>query len=131
MVYQIKKSTWTPNFDLETAFKYAKFNSERDRALPFLFQKKDRITELYPDISKLIIHRKMLRQCGGDLHNSVKSRTNEKYSGEDIIYIPEVITRTEIGCSGMKLKARFATPLEDSVDKKPKENLIHKRNKSA
>ncbi|MBW0566039.1 hypothetical protein O181_105754, partial [Austropuccinia psidii MF-1] len=48
---------------VETAFESAKFNSDKDKALPWLFQQKDRLTALYPDMSEFMIHRKILRQC--------------------------------------------------------------------
>ncbi|MBW0570284.1 hypothetical protein O181_109999 [Austropuccinia psidii MF-1] len=71
-----------------------------------------------------MIHRKILRQCGGDLKHAVKSRTTEQSSAEDIINIlEEVTTRTKIGSSRVNLKARFNTPWKDSVDKTPKENF--------
>ncbi|MBW0592593.1 hypothetical protein O181_132308 [Austropuccinia psidii MF-1] len=74
-------------------------------------------------MSEFMIHRKILRQCGGDLENAVKNRTNEQSSAEDIINIlEEVTTRTKIGSSRVNLKARFNTPWKDSVDKNPKEN---------
>ncbi|MBW0574420.1 hypothetical protein O181_114135 [Austropuccinia psidii MF-1] len=61
----------------ETAFESAKFNSDKDKALPWFCQRKDRLTELYPDMSEFMIHRNILRQCGGDLEHSVKIRTTE------------------------------------------------------
>ncbi|MBW0569561.1 hypothetical protein O181_109276, partial [Austropuccinia psidii MF-1] len=67
-------------FKVETAFESAKFNADKDKALPWFCQQKDRLTALYPDMSEFMIHRKILRQCGGDLENAVKSRTTEKYS---------------------------------------------------
>ncbi|MBW0576058.1 hypothetical protein O181_115773, partial [Austropuccinia psidii MF-1] len=51
-------------FKVETASKSAKFNADKDKALPWLFQQKDRLTALYPDMSEFMIHRKILRQCG-------------------------------------------------------------------
>ncbi|MBW0486097.1 hypothetical protein O181_025812 [Austropuccinia psidii MF-1] len=70
-----------------------------------------------------MIHRKILRQCGGDLEHAVKSRTNEQSSAEDIINIlEEFTTRTRIGSSRVDLKTRFNTPWKDSVDKNFKEN---------
>ncbi|MBW0574483.1 hypothetical protein O181_114198 [Austropuccinia psidii MF-1] len=54
-------------FKVETAFESAKFNADKDKALPWFWQQKDRLTALYPDMSELMIHRKILRQCGGDL----------------------------------------------------------------
>ncbi|MBW0587175.1 hypothetical protein O181_126890, partial [Austropuccinia psidii MF-1] len=74
-------------------------------------------------MSEFMIHRKILRQCGGDLEHAVKSRTTEQSSAEDIINIlEEVTTRTKIGSSRVNLKTRFNTPWKDSVDKNPKEN---------
>ncbi|MBW0467532.1 hypothetical protein O181_007247 [Austropuccinia psidii MF-1] len=40
-------------------------------------------------MSEFIIHRNILRQCGGDLEDAVKSRTTEQASEEDIINILE------------------------------------------
>ncbi|MBW0515555.1 hypothetical protein O181_055270 [Austropuccinia psidii MF-1] len=75
-------------------------------------------------MSKFLIHRKILRQCGGDLEHAVKRRTTEQSSAEDIINILEdVTTRTKIGSSRVNLKTRFSTPWKDSVDKNTKENF--------
>ncbi|MBW0522533.1 hypothetical protein O181_062248 [Austropuccinia psidii MF-1] len=79
-----------------------------------------------------MIHRKILRQCGGDLEHAFKSRTTEKSSEEDIIDIlEEVTTRTRIGSIRVNLKTRFNTPWKDSVDKNPKENCNNIKYKSA
>ncbi|MBW0510724.1 hypothetical protein O181_050439 [Austropuccinia psidii MF-1] len=75
-------------------------------------------------MSEFIIHRKILRQCGGDLENAVKSMTTEQSSEEYIIKIfKEVTTRTRIGSSRVNLKTTLNTPWKDSVDKNPKENF--------
>ncbi|MBW0542609.1 hypothetical protein O181_082324 [Austropuccinia psidii MF-1] len=59
---------------------------------------------------EFIIHRKILRQCGGDLEHAVKSRTSEQASVEDIISILEEVTaRTRIGSSRVNLKTRQIT----------------------
>ncbi|MBW0517622.1 hypothetical protein O181_057337 [Austropuccinia psidii MF-1] len=94
--------------------------------------KKDRLTALYPYMSEFMIHRKIPRQCGGDLEHAVKSRTTEKSLAEDITNIfEEVTTRTKIGGSRVNLKARFNTPWKDSVDKTPKENSNNMNYKSS
>ncbi|MBW0489586.1 hypothetical protein O181_029301 [Austropuccinia psidii MF-1] len=119
-------------FEVETAFESAKFNADKDKALTWFCQQKDRLTALYPDMSEFIIHRNILRQCGGDLEHTFKSRTTEKSSAEDIINILEdVTTRTRIGSSRLNLKTRFNTPWNDSVDKNPKENSNNVKYKSA
>ncbi|MBW0505040.1 hypothetical protein O181_044755 [Austropuccinia psidii MF-1] len=72
---------WANNacrFKVETAFESAKFNADKDKALTWFCQQKNRLTALYPDMSEFMIHRKILRQCGGDLEHSVKSRTTEQ-----------------------------------------------------
>ncbi|MBW0519338.1 hypothetical protein O181_059053 [Austropuccinia psidii MF-1] len=81
---------------VETAFESAKFNADEEKALPWFCQQKDRLTALYPDMSEFMIHRKILKQCGGDLEHAVKRRTTEQSSAEDIINIlEEVTTRTK------------------------------------
>ncbi|MBW0551344.1 hypothetical protein O181_091059 [Austropuccinia psidii MF-1] len=117
---------------METAYKSSKFNADKDKALPWFCQQKDRLTELYPDMSEFIIHRRILRQCGGVLEHAVKSRTTEQSSAEDIINIlEEVTTRTIMGSSRVYLKTRFNTPWKDSVDKNPKENSNNVNYRSA
>ncbi|MBW0538715.1 hypothetical protein O181_078430 [Austropuccinia psidii MF-1] len=129
----IKKwSNYAWRFKVETAFVSSKFNSYKDRALTWFFQQKDRLTALYPDMSEFINHRRILRKCGGDLENAVKSRTTEQSSAEDIIHIlQEVTTRTRIGSSRVNLKTRFNKPWKDYVDKIPKENSNNIKHKSA
>ncbi|MBW0523769.1 hypothetical protein O181_063484 [Austropuccinia psidii MF-1] len=83
-------------------------------------------------MSEFMIHRKIVRQCGGDLEHAVKIRTTEQSSAEDIINIlEEVTTRTRIASSRVNLKTRFNTPWKDSVDKNPKENSNNIKYKSA
>ncbi|MBW0537156.1 hypothetical protein O181_076871 [Austropuccinia psidii MF-1] len=92
----------------------------------------NRLTALYPDMSEFMIHRKILRKCGGELEHAVKSRTTEQSSEEDIINVlEEVTTRTKIGSSRVNLKTRFNTPWRDSVDKNTKENSNNAKYKSA
>ncbi|MBW0540713.1 hypothetical protein O181_080428 [Austropuccinia psidii MF-1] len=119
-------------FNVETAFESAKVNSDKDKALPWFFQQKYRLTELYPDTSEFMIHSKTLRQCGGNLEHAVKSRTTEQSSAEDIINIlEEGTTRTKIFSSRVNLKTKFNTPWKDSVNKNPKENFNNLKYKSA
>ncbi|MBW0533091.1 hypothetical protein O181_072806 [Austropuccinia psidii MF-1] len=119
-------------FKVKTAFKSEKFNADKDKALAWFFQQKDRLTVLYPDMSEFMIHRKILRQYGGDLEHAVKSKTTENSSAEDIINIlEEVTTRTKICSSRVNLKTKFDTPWKDSVDKNPKENSNNLKYKSA
>ncbi|MBW0473439.1 hypothetical protein O181_013154 [Austropuccinia psidii MF-1] len=93
---------------------------------------KDVLTALYPDMSELMIHRIIPRQCGGVLENSVESRITEKSSAEEMINtLEEVTTRTRIFSSRVNLKTTFNTPWEDSVDKNLKENSDNIKYRSA
>ncbi|MBW0523888.1 hypothetical protein O181_063603 [Austropuccinia psidii MF-1] len=65
-------------FKVETGFESDKLNAEKKKSLPPFFQKTDRLTALNFDMSELIIHRKTLRQCGGDIEHSVKNSNNNK-----------------------------------------------------
>ncbi|MBW0494887.1 hypothetical protein O181_034602 [Austropuccinia psidii MF-1] len=79
-----------------------------------------------------MIHRKLLRQSGGELEHSVKGRMAEQSSAEDINNIlEEVTTRTRIVSSRVDLKKRFNTPWKDSVEENPKENSNNMKYKSA
>ncbi|MBW0473293.1 hypothetical protein O181_013008 [Austropuccinia psidii MF-1] len=83
-------------------------------------------------MSEFMIHRKIIRQCGGDLENSVKSRTAKQSSPEDIINIlEEVTTRTRTGSVRVNLKTRFNTPWKDYVEKNPKINSNNIKYKAA
>ncbi|MBW0546155.1 hypothetical protein O181_085870 [Austropuccinia psidii MF-1] len=119
-------------FKVERAFESAKFNGDKDKALPWFCQQKDRSTALYTDMSEFMIQRNILRQCGGDLEHAVKRRITKQSSAEDIINIlEEVTTRTKIGLSRVNLKARFNTPWKDSVKKNPKGYSNNMKYKSA
>ncbi|MBW0563465.1 hypothetical protein O181_103180 [Austropuccinia psidii MF-1] len=117
---------------VETVFESSKFNADKDKALPWVCQQKDRLTALYPEMSEFMIHRKILRKFGGALEHAVKRQTTEQSSEEEIINIlEEVTTRTRIGSSRVNLKTRLNTPWKDSVDKNPKENSNNVKYKSA
>ncbi|MBW0502809.1 hypothetical protein O181_042524 [Austropuccinia psidii MF-1] len=121
MVYEIKTSTWTPKLDLvktqiinkwandawrfkvEKAFESAKLNSDKDKALPWFCQQKDRLTALYPD----------------------------KRRSDIINILEELTTRTRIDSSRVNPKTRFNTPCKDSVDQNPKEYYNNMKYKSA
>ncbi|MBW0591425.1 hypothetical protein O181_131140 [Austropuccinia psidii MF-1] len=87
LINKLANDSW--RVKVETAFESARFHADKDKASPWFCQKKDRLTALYPDMSEFMIHRMILRQCGGDLDLSVKSRTSEQSSEEDIIKILE------------------------------------------
>ncbi|MBW0515044.1 hypothetical protein O181_054759 [Austropuccinia psidii MF-1] len=130
MINKWANDSW--RFKVDAAFESAKCNSHKDIALPKFLQQKYRLAAFYPAMSEFMIHRKILRQCGGGLEHAVRRRTTEQSSAEDINNIlEEVTTRAKIGSSRVNLKARFNTPWKDSVDKNPKENSNNMKYKSA
>ncbi|MBW0551062.1 hypothetical protein O181_090777 [Austropuccinia psidii MF-1] len=78
-------------------------------------------------MQEFMIHRTILRQCGGDLEHAVKSRTTEESSAKDIISIlEEVTTRTKDFSSKVNLKTKLNTPWKESAEKNHKENSNNK-----
>ncbi|MBW0493056.1 hypothetical protein O181_032771 [Austropuccinia psidii MF-1] len=83
-------------------------------------------------MSEFMIKTKILRQCGGELEHSVRSRNTQKSLAQDIINILEEVTsRTRICSSRMNLETRFNTPWKDSVYKTPKESFNNMKYKSS
>ncbi|MBW0543741.1 hypothetical protein O181_083456 [Austropuccinia psidii MF-1] len=66
------KDSWI--FKVENSFEEAIFNIERDRTMSWFIKQKDRLTALHPDVSETIIHKMILRRCGGDLEHAIRSR---------------------------------------------------------
>ncbi|MBW0572018.1 hypothetical protein O181_111733 [Austropuccinia psidii MF-1] len=61
MINKWANNSW--RVKVETAFESAKFNADKDKALPCFCKQKDTLTALYPEMSECMIHRKILRQC--------------------------------------------------------------------
>ncbi|MBW0559617.1 hypothetical protein O181_099332 [Austropuccinia psidii MF-1] len=83
---------------MENSFGEAIFNAERDRPMSWFPEKKDRLTCLHPDMSETMVHKRILRKCGGDLDNAIRRRSIEPCPKEDYINALEDITnRTTLG----------------------------------
>ncbi|MBW0463331.1 hypothetical protein O181_003046 [Austropuccinia psidii MF-1] len=111
---------------MENSFEESIFNIQMDRPMSWFLKQKDRLTSLHPDISETLIHKRILRRCGGDLENAIRRRCIEPFSTEDHINAKENIkTRTKIGINWYK------TPIDDKTSgepilnaNKPHENLL-------
>ncbi|MBW0540721.1 hypothetical protein O181_080436 [Austropuccinia psidii MF-1] len=79
-------------FKMENSFEEAIFNIERDRPMSWFLKQKDRLTALHPDMSEKMVHKRILRKCGGDLEHALRSRFIEPCSTEDYINAMEDIT---------------------------------------
>ncbi|MBW0548508.1 hypothetical protein O181_088223 [Austropuccinia psidii MF-1] len=83
---------------MENYFEEAIFNIERDRHMSWFLKQKDRLTALYPDMSETMVHKRILRKCGGDLEHTIRSRCIEPCSKKDYINaVEDITTRTKIG----------------------------------
>ncbi|MBW0520203.1 hypothetical protein O181_059918 [Austropuccinia psidii MF-1] len=90
------------------------FNIERDRPMSWFLKQKDRLTALNPDMSEKMLHKRILRKCGGDLENSIRSRCIEPCSTEEYINAMEdITTRTKIGRNWYK------PPIANKASRKP------------
>ncbi|MBW0500924.1 hypothetical protein O181_040639 [Austropuccinia psidii MF-1] len=85
-------------FKMEISFEEAIFNIERNRTMSWYLKQKDRLTALHPDMSEKMVHKRILRNCGGDLEHAIRRRCIEPCYTEDYINsIKDITTRTKIG----------------------------------
>ncbi|MBW0545277.1 hypothetical protein O181_084992 [Austropuccinia psidii MF-1] len=117
-----ENNSW--GFKMENSFENSIFSPEKDKPLTWFFKQKDRLSALHPDMSDTMINMKILRKCGGELENAIKSRCVEPCSTEDYINAMEdIITRTRIGKAWTKIpmesKIISKVPREDRKPEKP------------
>ncbi|MBW0593944.1 hypothetical protein O181_133659 [Austropuccinia psidii MF-1] len=82
--------------------------------MSWFLKQKDRLTALHPDMSEKMVHRRILRKCGGYLEHAIRSSCIEPCSTEYYISsIEDITTRTKIGRNWYK------TPIENKTSGKP------------
>ncbi|MBW0502120.1 hypothetical protein O181_041835 [Austropuccinia psidii MF-1] len=82
--------------------------------MSWFLKQKERLTALHPDMSEAMVHRRILRKCGGHLEHTIRSRFIEPFSTEDYINFKENITnRTKIGRNWYK------PPIDNNTSGKP------------
>ncbi|MBW0467879.1 hypothetical protein O181_007594 [Austropuccinia psidii MF-1] len=85
-------------FRMENDFEEAIFNVERDRPMSWFLKQKDILTGLHPDMSETMVHKRILRKCGGHLENAIISIFIEPFSTEDYKNsMEDITTRRKIG----------------------------------
>ncbi|MBW0562658.1 hypothetical protein O181_102373 [Austropuccinia psidii MF-1] len=101
-------------FKMENSFEEAIITIKRDRPMSWFLKQKDRLTSLHPDMCETMLHRKILRKCGGDLEYAIRSRFIKPCSTEDYINAMEdITTRTKIGRNWYK------SPIDNKTSGKP------------
>ncbi|MBW0537644.1 hypothetical protein O181_077359 [Austropuccinia psidii MF-1] len=111
-------------FKMENSFEEAILNIERDRPMSWFLKQKYMLTALHPDMSETMIHKVILRKCGGDLEHAIRSRCIEPCSTEDYINAMEgITTRTKTG------RNWYETPMNTNTSGKtiPKPNKPHEK----
>ncbi|MBW0547153.1 hypothetical protein O181_086868 [Austropuccinia psidii MF-1] len=114
------KDSWRSK--MENSFEEAIFIVERNRPMYWFLKQKDSLTALHPDMSETLVHKRILRKCGGDLEHAITSRCIEPFSTEDYINAMEdITTRTKIG------RNLYKPPMDNKNSGKqiPKPNKPH------
>ncbi|MBW0520718.1 hypothetical protein O181_060433 [Austropuccinia psidii MF-1] len=107
-------------FRTENSFDKSIFNVEKNRPMSCFLKQKDRLTALHTDMSERMVHKRILRKCGGDLQHAIRSRFIEPGSTEDYIsFMEDITSRTKIGRNWYK----------PPIDNKTSGKLISKPNK--
>ncbi|MBW0537661.1 hypothetical protein O181_077376 [Austropuccinia psidii MF-1] len=120
IISKLETDSW--RFKMENSFEEAIFNIERDQPMSWFLKQKDRLTALHPDMSETMVHQRILRKCGGDFEQAIRSRFLEPFSTEDYINAMEdITTRTKIGRNWYK------PPMDNKTSGKPitKQNKPH------
>ncbi|MBW0534137.1 hypothetical protein O181_073852 [Austropuccinia psidii MF-1] len=90
--------------------------------MSWLLKQKDRFTALHTDMSKTMVHKRILIQCGGDLEHAIRSRYIDSFFTDYYINAMEdITTRTKIGRNWYK------PPMDNRNNGKPikKPNTSH------
>ncbi|MBW0518896.1 hypothetical protein O181_058611 [Austropuccinia psidii MF-1] len=92
--------------------------------MSWFLKQNDRLTALHPDMSETMIHKGILKKCGGDLEHAIRSRFIEPFSTEYYINsMEDITTRTKIGINWYK------PPIDNKTSGKPisKPNKPHEK----
>ncbi|MBW0504044.1 hypothetical protein O181_043759 [Austropuccinia psidii MF-1] len=99
---------------MENSLEEAIFNIQMDRPMSLFLKQKDRLTSLHPDMSEKMVHRMILRKCGGNLEHAIRGRCIETCSTEDYINsMEDITTRTKIG------RNLYKPPIDNRTGGKP------------
>ncbi|MBW0551331.1 hypothetical protein O181_091046 [Austropuccinia psidii MF-1] len=117
-----KWANYSWRFKMENSFEEAISNIERDWPMSWFLKQKDRLTALHPDMSEKLVHKRILRKCGGEPEHAIRSRFIETCSTEDYIdAMEDITTRAKIG------RKWYKPPMDNKTSGKPnpKPNKTH------
>ncbi|MBW0503539.1 hypothetical protein O181_043254 [Austropuccinia psidii MF-1] len=91
-------------YKIENAFENSFFDPEKDKSFTWFLKKVERLNALYPEMSRKMVHMKILEKCGGELEHALRSRCIEAFSTEEYINaLEDIVKRTKIGRTWRKL----------------------------
>ncbi|MBW0518705.1 hypothetical protein O181_058420 [Austropuccinia psidii MF-1] len=110
-------------YKIENAFENSFFDPDKNKPLTWFSKQLERLNALYPEISQKMVHMKILKKCGGELENSLRSRCIEPSSTEEYINaLEDIVTRTKIGRTWKKFNIK--SPNKPFIKKyKPRETF--------
>ncbi|MBW0566144.1 hypothetical protein O181_105859 [Austropuccinia psidii MF-1] len=79
-----------------------------DKPLTWFLKRVERLNALYPEMSQNMVHMKILKKCGGELENALRSRCIEPcFTEEYTNALEDIVTRTKIGrtCKTLEIKS--------------------------
>ncbi|MBW0462860.1 hypothetical protein O181_002575 [Austropuccinia psidii MF-1] len=98
------RDTWSQwendacSYKIENEFENSFFDPEKDKPLKLFLKQVERLIELYPEMSQKMVCMKILRKCGGELENSLRSRLIEPFFIEEYINaLEDIVTRAKTG----------------------------------
>ncbi|MBW0530790.1 hypothetical protein O181_070505 [Austropuccinia psidii MF-1] len=75
IITKLSNDAW--RYKIENAFENSFFDQDKDKTLTWFLKQAERLNALYPEMSQKMVHTKILKKCGGELENSLRSRCLE------------------------------------------------------
>ncbi|MBW0502345.1 hypothetical protein O181_042060 [Austropuccinia psidii MF-1] len=104
-------TTWENDswrYKIEDAFENFFFEPDKNKPLTWFLEKSGRLNESYPGISQKMVHRQILKKCGGELEHALRRRCIEPCSTEEYINaLGDIVRRTKTGRTWRKLDIKI------------------------
>ncbi|MBW0530137.1 hypothetical protein O181_069852 [Austropuccinia psidii MF-1] len=110
-------------YKIESEFENSFFYSDKDKPLTWFLKKAERLNAPYPEMSQKMVHIKILKKCGGQLENALRSRCIDPcYTEEYINELEDIVKRSKIFRTWKKVEIK--SPNKPFIKKdKPREPL--------
>ncbi|MBW0491715.1 hypothetical protein O181_031430 [Austropuccinia psidii MF-1] len=78
MITKWASDAW--RYKIENAFENSFFDPDKDKPFTWFSKQVERLNALYPQMSQKMVYMKILKKCGGELENALRSRCIEPCS---------------------------------------------------